>query len=55
MKKMGEVNVTFNPLLLGLPLSFVMGRTYALSISIYFAAALFCVLFNVFKIHRACI
>jgi len=32
-----------------------MGRSYPFSIVIYMLAMLFCLLFNVFKIHRACI
>lgn len=55
MKKIGEINVLFNPLLITLPLNMVAGRTYAFSIVIYFVAWMFCLIFNVFKVHRACV
>jgi hypothetical protein len=55
MKKIGEINVNFNPLLLALPLNFVLGRSYAFVIVVYFLAAVFCLVFNVFKVHRACV
>jgi hypothetical protein len=55
MKKMGELNVTFNPLLIALPLNLVLGRSYAFPIVVYFVSAFFCLMFNVFKLHRACV
>jgi hypothetical protein len=55
MKKVCEFSVTFNPLLLALPLNFILGRSRAFSVAIYFLALLCCFLFNVFKVHRACV
>ena len=55
MKKACEFNVNFNPLLLGMVVSFVSGHSYAFSFSFYVIGLVCCILFNVFKIHRACI
>lgn len=55
MKKMCEYNVTFNPILLLVPLNFVLGRSFAFSFVIFITAAVCCCLFNVFKVHRACV
>lgn len=55
MKKVCEFNVTFNPILLALPLNFVLGRSLAFSVAIFVIAALCCYIFNVFKVHRACV
>ena len=55
MKKACEFNVNFNPLLLGMVVSFVSGHSYAFPFSIYVIGLICCILFNVFKIHRACI
>ena len=55
MKKMCELNVLFNPMLLALPLNLVLGRSYAFCIVIYFLSGAFCVFFNLFKMHRACV
>lgn len=55
MKKMSELNTNFNPLLLGIVLSFVMGRSFAYEFTIYLLGLVCCLCFNVFKVHRACI
>lgn len=55
MKKICEFNVLFNPLLLALPLNFILGRSMAFSVSMFFLSIVCCFLFNVFKVHRACI
>lgn len=55
MKKICEFNVLFNPLLLALPLNFILGRSMAFSVSMFFLSVTCCFLFNVFKVHRACI
>ena len=55
MKKICEFNVLFNPLLLALPLNFILGRSMAFSISMFFLSIVCCFLFNVFKVHRACV
>ena len=55
MKKACEFNVTFNPLLLGSVLAFVTGHSYAFSFSAYVIGIVACVVFNVFKMHRACV
>ena len=55
MKKICEFNVLFNPLLLALPLNFILGRSKAFSISMFFLSIVCCFLFNVFKVHRACV
>lgn len=55
MKKMCELNVEFNPILLSLPLSLVTGTSFSFIVVIYFVAAALCLFFNVFKVHRACI
>jgi Fe2+ transport system protein B len=53
VKKTCEFNVTFNPLMMSVILSFVAGHSYAFSFSIYLFALVFCLVFNVFKVHRA--
>jgi hypothetical protein len=55
MKKMCELSVDFNPFLISLPLSLAMGASYSFIVVIYFLAGALCLLFNVFKVHRACI
>ena len=55
MKKICEFNVLFNPLLLALPLNFILGRSMAFSVSMFFLSIVCCFLFNVFKVHRACV
>ena len=55
MKKICDFNVNFNPLLLALPLNFILGKSMAFSIVIFFFAITSCYVFNVFKVHRACI
>ena len=55
MKKACDFNVTFNPLFLSIIVAFVSGRSYAFSFSIYVIGIICCVVFNVFKIHRACV
>ena len=55
MKKICEFNVLFNPLLLALPLNFILGRLMAFSVSMFFLSIVCCFLFNVFKVHRACV
>ena len=55
MKKMCELNVDFNPILISLPLSLVTGTSFSFIVVIYFSAATLCQFFNVFKVHRACI
>ena len=53
MKKACDFNVTLNPLLLPVIVAFVSGHSYAFSISIYIIGIICCVIFNVFKMHRA--
>jgi hypothetical protein len=53
MKKVCEYNVTFNPLLLAVPLNLVLGRSMGFSVAMFVIAAVWCYLFNVFKVHRA--
>jgi len=53
MKKACDFNVTLNPLLLPIIVAFASGHSYALSISVYIIGIICCVLFNVFKVHRA--
>ena len=55
MKKVVELNANFGPLLLVFPLLFILGRTYAVSTVLYVFSFLFCMLFNMFKVHRALI
>jgi hypothetical protein len=55
MKKVCEYNVLFSPLLISLPLNLVAGRSMAFCIAMYCLALVFCLLFNLFKVHRACI
>lgn len=55
MKKICEFNVSFNPLLLGVPLNFLLGRSFAFSVVVFVIGIVACLLFNVFKVHRACI
>lgn len=55
MKKVCEFNVSFNPLLLGVPLNLLLGRSLAFSVVVFVLGVVACLLFNVFKVHRACI
>lgn len=55
MKKMSELNTNFNPLMMGIVLSVVVGRSFAYEFSIYLIGLVCCMCFNVFKVHRACI
>lgn len=55
MKKISQFDLEFHPILMGLPLCFVLGRSMPFSIAIYLMALVSCWLFNCFKVHRACI
>lgn len=55
MKKIVELNVQFNPWLMGVMLSLVSGGSSGFCISFYVIGILCCVLFNSFKVHRACV
>ena len=55
MKKMSELNTNFNPLMMGVAVSVVVGRSYAFEFTVYLFALVCCFVFNVFKVHRACI
>lgn len=55
MKKVVEFHTNFYPLLMGLILAFVMGKSFAFHFTVYIIGIICCMCFNVFKVHRACI
>lgn len=55
MKKVIELNVHFNPWLMGIMLSLVTASSTAFSFTFYMIGIACCVCFNLFKVHRACI
>ena len=55
MKKVIELNVQFNPWLMGIMLSLVTATSTGFSFTFYMIGITCCVLFNSFKVHRACI
>lgn len=41
--------------MLALPLNFILGKSMAFSVAIFIIAIACCYIFNVFKVHRACV
>ena len=55
MKKTCEFNTNINPLLMGSILAFIVGKSYGFTFAIYMFGIVFGIVFNIFKVHRACI